>query len=135
MISEIGKFRSCVLLVSILISGPLFHLFLFDWNENQRRISYNSVSPNSKFKGERGSEKGEEHYERFDQSQKENRFVKIDIMNKPSGPDGYEESTDGKDSQSLKAWQEEEGQEKQEEKSFKAWKEEQEEEEEEEEEQ
>ena len=111
MISEFGKLRSWALLISILVCGPLFHLLFFESNVNLRRISYDiSASPNSKLKGERDSEHGEQKYvvhERFDQIQKEDRFVKSDIMDTPRGPDGFEESRDEESLKAFKAWQEE----------------------------
>ena len=122
MISEFGKLRSWALLIAILVCGPLFPLLFFESNVNLRRISYDiSASPNSKLKGERDSEHGEQKYvvhERFDQIQKEDRFVKSDIMDTPRGPDGFEESRDEESLKAFKAWQEEQAE-------FKAWQEEQ----------
>ena len=120
MISEFGKLRSWALLILILVCGPLFHLLFFESNFNLRRISYDiSASPNSKLKGERDSEQGEQRYaiqERFEQIQ--DRFVKSDIMDTPSGPDGFEESREEESLKAFKAWQEEQAE-------FKAWQEEQ----------
>jgi len=120
MISEFGKLRSWALLISILVCGPLFHLLFFESNVNLRRISYDiSASPNSKFKGERDSEQGEQRYaiqERFEQIQ--DIFVKSDIMDTPRGPDGFEASRDEESLKAFKAWQEEQAE-------FKAWQEEQ----------
>ena len=118
MISEFAKVRPWALLISILVCGPLFHLLFFESNVNLRRISYDSASPNSKF-----SDQGEQNFEtqeRFDQSRKEDRFVKSDFMNTSSGPDGFEPVIE-EEAQSLKAfkaWQEEQ-------EEFKAWQKEQ----------